>query len=202
MRRMVAIACLVLGLSLGLGAQESGLPYVDIGAANAEISDLQANSQERTTQNQELEADTQERLSEIQQDQQEMVEIDPILARVNAELTELFEVNRTIVDEGMKDRSQEAIGRARAIKANLQTQLRRLEGRIERNRTEIEENRERVRINDRRIAQNGERVLFLEAAIRQTEAQQERLDSFITSVDAILGEAEQYVEQEPAAANE
>jgi chromosome segregation ATPase len=202
MKRTVVITCLVLGMSLGLGAQESGLPYVDIDAANAEISDLQANSQERSTQNQALEADTQERLSEIQRDQQEMVEIDPILARVNAELTELFEVNRTIVDEGMKDRSQEAIGRARSIKANLQAQLRRLEGRIEGNRTEIEENRERVRINDRRIAQNGERVLFLEAAIRQTEAQQERLDSFITSVDAILGEAEQYVEQEPAATNE
>jgi hypothetical protein len=58
----------------------------------------------------------------------------------------------------------------------------------------MEANRERIRINRRRIGENEERVLFLEAAIRQTEAQQERLEGFITNVDAILSEAEQYVE--------
>jgi chromosome segregation ATPase len=123
-------------------------------------------------------------------------------ARVDAELTELFAVNRTIVDEQMKARSQEAIGRARTIKTSLQGQIRTLNERIQANRAQIESNRSRVRINNRRIGENEERILYLEAAIRQTEAQQQRLDRFITNVDSILSDAEQYVEAEEAPAAE
>lgn len=175
-------------------AQESNLPYVDIQAANAEIEQLQEDTQERLAQNDELAGDTEELGGQIREDQQSLVEIDPILARVDAELTELFSVNRTIVDEQMKQRSQEAVGRARTIKADLQRQMRVLNDRIGVAREQMAANRERIRINRRRIGENEERVVFLEAAIRQTEAQQERLEGFITNVDAILSEAEQYVE--------
>ncbi|MDA3951565.1 MAG: hypothetical protein PF508_20320 [Spirochaeta sp.] len=193
----VTVVALVCVLMLGgvAAAQESDLPYVDIQAANAEIAQLQANSQERTGQNETLAAETEELGGQIRENQQSLVEIDPILARVDAELTELFAVNRTIVDEQMKQRSQAAVGRARTIKADLQRQMRALNERIGVAREQMEANRERIRINRRRIGENEERVLFLEAAIRQTEAQQQRLEGFITNVDAILSEAEQYVEQ-------
>jgi chromosome segregation ATPase len=193
---------LVVAVSMGAPAQDRNLPYVDIEAANAEIASLQADTQERTTQSAELESQNEELLVAIQQDQQSLVEIDPILARVDAELTELFAVNRTIVDEQMKARSQEAIGRARTIKTSLQGQIRTLNERIQANRAQIESNRSRVRINNRRIGENEERILYLEAAIRQTEAQQQRLDRFITNVDSILSDAEQYVEAEEAPAAE
>jgi chromosome segregation ATPase len=193
---------LILAVSMTAPAQDRNLPYVDIEAANAEIASLQADTQERTTQSEDLDRQNEELLVAIQQDQQSLVEIDPILARVDAELTELFAVNRTIVDEQMKTRSQEAIGRARTIKTSLQGQIRTLNERIQANRAQIESNRSRVRINNRRIGENEERILFLEAAIRQTEAQQQRLDRFITNVDSILSDAEQYVEAEEAPADE
>lgn len=188
----------LLGGSLTLAAQSDNLPYVDIDAANAEIAELEARNTELTAQNEQLAADNQSLLAAIQQDQQSLVEIDPILAAVDGELTELFAVNRTIVDEAMRGRSQEAIGRARSIKANLQRQIQRLNGSIATNREQISSNRSRIQINNRRINENQERILFLQAAIRQTQAQQERLDRFITNVDSILSDAEQYVEDEPA----
>lgn len=191
---LVAAAVLTAVVSTIAGAQERNIPYVDIAAANAEIEQLQTNNQERAAQNSELEAENEELQAQIAADQQEVTEIEPILDRVDAELTDLFAVNRTIVDEDMKDRSQEAIGRARSIKSNLENQLRVLSARIEGNREQVTENRERMRINTRNIGRNEERVLFLEAAIRQTEAQQQRLDTFITNVDSILSDAEQYVD--------
>lgn len=195
MRKLVvAVLVMTLAVTAFANAQERNIPYVDIAAANAEIENLQGNNQERSAQNAELQAENEELSAQIAQDQQQVTEIEPILDRVDAELTELFAVNRTIVDEGMKDRSQEAIGRARSIKSNLQNQIRVLNARIQRNREQIDSNRERIRINTRNIAQNEERILFLEAAIRQTEAQQQRLDSFITNVDSILSDAEQYVD--------
>lgn len=198
MKRVIALAVTIGFVITGLAvAQESNLPYVDIDAANQEIADLQQNIEERTQQSEELAQENDDLSGEIQRDQQSLVEIDPILARVEGELTELFAVNRTIVDEQMKDRSQEAIGRARTIKADLQRQMRVLTERIRSNREQMEENRERIRINRRRIGENEERIMFLEAAIAQTQAQQQRLDGFITNVDSILSEAEQYVE-EPA----
>ena len=190
---MLVVLALLVGGSVA--AQESNLPYVDIDAANAEIEKLQEDSQERTGKNEELASENEELGGQIRQDQQSLVEIDPILARVDAELTELFAVNRTIVDEQMKRRSQEAVGRARTIKSDLQRQMRVLNERIGVAREQREANRERIRFNRRRIGENEERVVFLEAAIRQTEAQQQRLEGFITNVDAILSEAEQYVEQ-------
>lgn len=198
MKRVVVLTMAMVVMVGGLVvAEQKNLPYVDIEAANQEIADLQANNEERTQQSEELSQENDALASEIQQDQQSLVEIDPILARVEAELTELFAVNRTIVDEQMKDRSEEAIGRARTIKADLQRQMRVLNERIRTNRQQMEENRERIRINRRRIGENEEQIMFLEAAIAQTEAQQQRLDGFITNVDSILSEAEQYVE-EPA----
>lgn len=196
MKRLIALAVTIGFVISGFAAaQQSNLPYVDIEAANQEIAGLQENNQERAQQSEELAQENDDLSSEIQRDQQSLVEIDPILARVDAELTELFAVNRTIVDEQMKDRSQEAIGRARTIKADLQRQMRVLTERIRGNREQMEENRERIRINRRRIGENEERIMFLEAAIAQTQAQQQRLDGFITNVDSILSEAEQYVEE-------
>lgn len=196
MKRPVVVALLALVLFGGVvAAQQQNLPYVDIDAANEEIAELQEENGERNDQSDELADENDELAETIQRDQQALVEIDPILARVEAELTELFAVNRTIVDEQMKERSQEAIGRARTIKADLQRQMRVLNERIGTSRREMEQNREQIRINRRRIAENEERVIFLEAAIAQTEAQQQRLDGFITNVDSILSEAEQYVEE-------
>jgi len=198
MKKSIVVALLALFVFTGIvSAQQQNLPYVDIDSANAEISSLQTNNQERSAQSDQLAQENDELAAAIQNDQQALVEIDPILARVDAELTELFAVNRTIVDEQMKDRSQEAIGRARTIKADLQRQMRTLTERITTARQQMERNREQIRINRRRIAENEERIMFLEAAIAQTEAQQQRLDGFITNVDSILSEAEQYVE-EPA----
>jgi cell division protein FtsB len=70
---------LVVAVSMGAPAQDRNLPYVDIEAANAEIASLQADTQERTTQSAELESQNEELLVAIQQDQQSLVEIDPIL---------------------------------------------------------------------------------------------------------------------------
>lgn len=197
-KTLLFVLVVLLSGSLALAAQSQNLPYVDIDAANAEIAELETRNTELTAQSEQLAADNQSLLSAIQQDQQSLVEIDPILAAVDGELTELFAVNRTIVDEAMRSRSQEAIGRARSIKANLQRQIQRLNGSIATNREQISSNRSRIQINNRRINENRERILFLEAAIRQTQAQQERLDRFITNVDSILSDAEQYVEEEPA----
>tara|TARA_B100000614_G_scaffold252953_1_gene266260 strand:+ start:224 stop:856 length:633 start_codon:yes stop_codon:yes gene_type:complete len=197
-RRIVAVLLLAL-VAGAAAAQDRNLPYVDIAAANTEIQNLQSRNQEMTAQNDQLSSENDQLLGQIRQDQQSLVEIDPILARVDAQLSDLFAVNRTIVDEQMKSRSQEAIGRARTIKSNLQEQMRTLTEQIRGNREQIDGNRERIRINERRIAENEERVLFLQAAIQQTQAQQQRLDSFITNVDSILSDAEQYVDvQQPA----
>ncbi len=185
---------LIFLIAATAGAQQQSLPYVDIVAANAEIASLQENSTERTNENDTLVQRNEELAAQITADQQTIVDIDPILARVDSELTELYAVNRTIVDQQMKERSQAAIGRARTIRTDLQGQMERLNQQIDASRKEIDANWGRIRINRRRIGENEERVIFLEAAIRQTEAQSQRLDGFITNVDSILSDAERYLQ--------
>jgi chromosome segregation ATPase len=193
-KRVVSVFPIILLLLVATaGAQQQSLPYVDIDAANEEIASLRENSTERSGQNDELTQRNTRLSSQITGDQQTLVEIDPILGRVESELTELYAVNRTIVDEQMKERSQAAIGRARTIRSNLQGQVEQLNSQIAESRKEIDANWERIRINRRRMGENEERILFLEAAIRQTEAQRQRLDGFITNVDAILSDAERYI---------
>lgn len=195
------LCVMILGVTavVGLSAQSnSGLPYVDIDEATAEIDARETNTAERQQQSADFETRNEELLADILAGQEELLEIDPILARVNAELTELYEVNRTIVDATMRTRSQEAIGRARTIKVSLERQVRSINEEIAAAREEIDDNREQIRINNRRIKENDERIFFLEAAIAQTQAQQARLDAFITNIDSILSDAEQYIE-EPAA---
>jgi chromosome segregation ATPase len=193
-KRVVSVFPIILLLLVATaGAQQQSLPYVDIDAANEEIASLRENSTERSGQNDELTQRNTRLSSQITGDQQTLVEIDPILGRVESELTELYAVNRTIVDEQMKERSRAAIGRARTIRSNLQGQVEQLNSQIAESRKEIDANWERIRINRRRMGENEERILFLEAAIRQTEAQRQRLDGFITNVDAILSDAERYI---------
>lgn len=194
MKKIVLVGVLLVGLSAIVSAQESALPYVDIPTANAEIEELQSDNEEMNARTGELQQENEQLRQQILADQQTVVEIDPILSRVESQLTDLFAVNRTIVDQEMKDRSQEAIGRARTIKNQLQAQQRTLNQQIAANRSQIEANEERIRINNRRIGVNEDRIVYLEAAIRQTQAQQERLDSFITNVDSILSDAERYVD--------
>lgn len=202
MKRFMMIGVLCTIAVLAATAQESSLPFVDIDTANAEIQQLQADNQEKASRNEELRQENEQLRQQIIENQQTMVEIDPILSRVESQLTDLFAVNRTIVDQEMKNRSQEAIGRARTIKTQLQAQQRTLAQQIAANREQIESNEERIRINDRRVSANEDRVVFLEAAIRQTQAQQERLDSFITNVDGILSDAERYVDTSTPAEGE
>jgi len=179
---------------VAVSAQEGSLPYVDIEAADARIAvleqtntDYETEISERIQTNSSLEA-------EIGGWQTQLVEIDPILARVSAEQTDLFAVNRTIVDEQMKQRSQDAIGRARTIKRSLENTIRTLTQSTVTARAEIEGNRERIRILNSRIGANVEEIAYLQAAIVQTRAQQEKLDSYIVNVDSILSDAERYVQ--------
>ncbi len=194
MKQLAVVVALVLMVAVVAPAQEGELPYVDIDAANARISSLQTTNEEYR---QEITEKTQTNSSlegEIAAWQQEVLEIDPILQRVNGELTDLFDVNRSIVDEELKGRSQEAIGRARTIKRGLENQIRTLNGRVTNAQTEMDENRTRMRILNNRISNNEEEAAFLQAAIAQTQAQQERLESYIVNVDSILSDAEQYLE--------
>jgi len=193
--RNVLIGVLLLVVPfVAVSAQEGSLPYVDIEAADARIAvleqtntDYETEISERIQTNSSLEA-------EIGGWQTQLVEIDPILARVSAELTDLFAVNRTIVDEQMKQRSQDAIGRARTIKRSLENTIRTLTQSTVTARAEIEGNRERIRILNSRIGANVEEIAYLQAAIVQTRAQQEKLDSYIVNVDSILSDAERYVQ--------
>ncbi len=197
--RNVLIGVLLLVVPfVAVSAQEGSLPYVDIEAADARIAvleqtntDYETEISERIQTNSSLEA-------EIGGWQTQLVEIDPILARVSAELTDLFAVNRTIVDEQMKQRSQDAIGRARTIKRSLENTIRTLTQSTVTARAEIEGNRERIRILNSRIGANVEEIAYLQAAIVQTRAQQEKLDSYIVNVDSILSDAERYVQDDAA----
>jgi chromosome segregation ATPase len=195
MKQLGVFICFALVAVATVPADEGQLPYVDIDAANARIASLQQTNEayrqeitEKTQTNSSLEGD-------IASWQQEILEIDPILQRVNAELTDLFDVNRTIVDEAMKGRSQEAIGRARTIKRGLENQIRSLNSKVTTAQNQMEENRTRMRILNNRIANNEEESAYLQAAIAQTQAQQERLETYIVNVDSILSDAEQYLDQ-------
>lgn len=174
--------------------QQGDVPYVDISSAEEEVSRIEDANRERDAQNASLQEEIVTLREEIRRARMELVEVRPMLDRVSAELTELYEINSTIVDEAMQERSRAVIGRARTIKSRLEDRVESLYDHIETRQDQIDANRRRMRINTSRIASGHERIIFLEAAVDHTEAQRRRLDQFITDVDSILSEAEQYID--------
>jgi len=175
-------------------SQDGELPYVDISSAQEEVSRIEEANRERDAENSQLREDSVSLQEEIRQARLELVEVRPMLDRVSVELTELYEVNSTIVDAALQERSRTLIGRARTIKARLEDRVQELYDEIASLQETIGANRRRIRINTSRIATGEERIIFLEAAVEHTEAQRRRLDQFITTVDSILSEAEQYID--------
>jgi septal ring factor EnvC (AmiA/AmiB activator) len=193
--KIFAVAATVMMFTVAVVfPQDQELPYVDISSAQEEVARIEAANRERESQNAELQEQIVALHEEIRRARLELVDVRPMLDRVSAQLTELYEVNSTIVDEAMKERSRAVIGRARTIKARLEDRVEMLYDEIAALREQIESHRRRISINNSRIASGQERVIFLEAAVEHTETQRRRLDRFITTVDSILSEAEEYID--------
>ena len=194
MSRLFRAAAVMFFTVAAAFSQDGDLPYVDISSAQEEVARIEEENRERDAANDAFAGDIETLREEIRQTRLALVEVRPMLDRVSVQLTELYEVNATIVDEEMQQRSRAVIGRARTIKRRLQEQVESLYDQIDAHQDQIAAHQRRIRINTSRTARGEERIIFLEAAVEHTEAQRRRLDRFITTVDSILSEAEQYID--------
>lgn len=195
MRRIFAVTIAVLLCAPALFAQESRLVYVDVPNANARIEALgQANSaaNELITR---LNSQNTELGRNIENWQQQNNEMTPIIDRVNAEITELSAVSRSVVDNATKTRAQESLGRARSIKTALETNIRNNNQGIANARTQMDNNRTQIRIQTVRIEDNENEIAYLRAAIARTEAQQNRVNTYIGNVDGLLNDADRFIQR-------
>jgi chromosome segregation ATPase len=201
MRRALTVATILMLVSGPLFAEirTQNLPSVDVVEANEQIAELETENSEMEDENAQLLLDIDELETSIAEWNQQIIDIDPILTQVSVQLEDLLTLNRTIVDAELKAQAQEAIGRARLIKRSLEATTQQLQRNITEARALAEANRNRIRLNNGRIKENNDEIVYLRAAIEKTEQERSTLSSFITVVDSILTEAEQFMGEEEQA---
>lgn len=194
--RTVAIGLVLVACALSpVAAQEARLASVDVATATARIENLEGVNQTSRTTIDQNQATINDLTTQINQRNTEMIEIRPILDRVSTELTDLVAFSRGIVDADLRTQSQEAVGRARAIRTGLENSLRTLNRQNTEATQQIEALRTQNRVLTQRIADNENEIAYLQAAIAQTQQQRQRVQDYVGSVDSLLNDADRFLQQ-------
>ncbi len=194
MNKHLTIACVMLLIVVGVGfSQERQIPYVDIASAQKTIETLKAENQKLSDDNAKLSKEVADLEAQNNQAQQQINKIDPLLASVISKGKELFNVNTTIVDEGMKQKAGEAIKKNNELKTKLEQKRKELQDQIAANQKKIDSNRTAIFINESKISKNNDTIVLLEASIAKTKNQQDVLEKYISNVNEFLAKTEQEV---------
>jgi chromosome segregation ATPase len=189
MKRTIMIALMGL-LAMGAMAQTRSLAYVDIPSAQARVDSLTTENQTLADNISESENLISQERNSIAQNRSQVNEIEPILANVQIQSRELYDVMSEISDAAMRENAKNNIDRTKDLQNRLETKVRELERANAVSERTIENELKKIDRAEATIAKNNDEITILKASIEKTEIQQKRLTDLMTKIESSLTQAE------------
>jgi chromosome segregation ATPase len=177
-------------LAMGAMAQTRSLAYVDIPSAQARVDSLTTENQTLADNISESENLISQERNSIAQNRSQVNEIEPILANVQIQSRELYDVMSEISDAAMRENAKNNIDRTKDLQNRLETKVRELERANAVSERTIENELKKIDRAEATIAKNNDEITILKASIEKTEIQQKRLTDLMTKIESSLTQAE------------
>lgn len=182
---LVLTAVWTVVLALAGAAAEPTVPYVDLAQAQTLVDTM-------TKENQTLKADNDKAAAEITtlQDQattirKKISDLNLILADVKASNSDSATVAEATVDTGLKAKILAAAAKNKAAQDKVVAKINEFDAQAKELDKKIADDRTLIVINEGKISRNSDNIVFLQASIAKTQAQQGKAEAVIAQIDAL-----------------